>query len=54
MKRAELFAIALLILSACGPASSAESPRVQILTAPDGARCYAIMQGDEVKAGSCD
>ncbi len=54
MKAANLVPLALLILSACGPAISAESARVEILTAPDGARCYAIIQGDEVKGGSCN
>ncbi len=53
MKPANALALALLILSSCGPAVSAESARVEILTAPDGARCYAIIQGDEVKGGSC-
>ena len=44
--------IALLFVS-CGQARSSQGARVEILTAPDGARCYAIVQGDEVRAGGC-
>lgn len=45
--------IAALLLSGCANVKSQESARVEIITAPDGARCYAIVQGAEVKGGSC-
>lgn len=45
--------IAALLLLGCADVKSQESARVEIITAPDGARCYAIVQGAEVKGGSC-
>jgi hypothetical protein len=46
-----LVLIALAALS-CGK-SKAQNVSVEVLTAPDGSRCYAIKQGDEVRGGNC-
>jgi hypothetical protein len=45
--------IVLLSLSGCASATGDSGATVQVLNAPDGSRCYAIMQGAEVRGGNC-
>ncbi len=51
MNRAWVFLLTMALV-ACTPAKSSQID-VQVLTAPDGARCYAIVQDGQVRGGSC-
>lgn len=42
-----------VFLSACGVAESSTGVQVEIVTAPDGARCYVFVKDGDVKGGSC-
>ncbi len=49
-----LVLVALAGVPACGPARSSTGVQVEIVTAPDGTRCYAFVQEGEVRGGSCE
>lgn len=51
---ATLMCTGLYMLTACGnDAMSSGGVAVQLLTAPDGRQCYAIVQDGAVKGGNC-
>lgn len=48
-----ILSVLALILNACGVAESSTGVQVEIVTAPDGARCYVFVKDGDVKGGSC-
>ncbi len=42
-----------IAVTGCAPVSSSSPPRIETWTAPDGATCYVIYDGDRVGGGNC-